>query len=366
MSKISQLFNRSKKTGAGCGKTIVENKSLKLVENAVGDATLYVYDDIGWYGVNAQDFAEALSQFDGQPLTVRISSNGGSVADGLAIYSMLRDYPGEVTTVNDSVAASIASVIFMAGNTRRASSYASFMTHKPMASFYGNTDDLVEFNEMLSHFNEVIAKAYEDGGVEPETAVGLIENGNKWFMASEALEIGFATEESDAPAAAANVNLDIFDNVPETVLNSVVNVTKGNDPVTESNEEISEALEMADENTITNEDHEIAVESAKVDARSEGFAEATKRYADIMALEETKGREAMAQKLAANASLSIDEIKALLAEVPVNNTNLSVENLTDDLGDLSGEGEARDDNDDEQPVNRVAVWKANCGYAEKS
>jgi len=349
---IAKLFNGKNKGTEG-----LNNQSFKFLTNANNETTLYIYDDIGWYGISAQDFATALSGLNGEPLTVRIASNGGSVSDGVAIYNMLRDYPGEVTTINDAIAASIATVIFMAGDVRKAAATASFMTHKPMSSFYGNTDEIVAFAEMLEHFNVVLAKAYEQGGVSAEQSKLLLDDGDYWFMSDAAVEMGFATEQSDAPAMAASVDLSKFDNVPQTVLNASSSTIKiPSAKVTDNKQTDNEVTQVADENTISEQDHATALAEAK----AAGFAEAGARRTAVLALDSAKGRETFAENLMANVKLDVEEIDALLQNMPqkADDNGLSAVHLTDDLGDL---GNGVSDSDDDTVVDNVATFKANIG-----
>lgn len=345
MSKLTNLFK-----GAPKQKALIENKSLKLLENAAGDAVLYVYDEIGFYGIEAQDFANALSSLNGQPITVRIASNGGSVSEGLAIYSMLRDYSGTVTTVNDSVAASIASVIYMAGDIRNATAFSSFMTHKPMAAFYGNSDELEAHAQLLAHFNEVLTQAYIAGGISEENAASLINSGDKWFMLDEALEIGFTTAESEAPAMAAAVNLDIFDKVPQKVTNTLQKVTSFDNVSLEHeiNEPINEVENMPDEKQLSDSD--------LAEARSQGFKDANARYLEVMALDSVKGREELAQTLLAS-DMTAEQIDNALKVAPIANANgLTVEALTDTAEGLTDTAEVEN-----EEVDKVANFAANIG-----
>lgn len=340
----------------------LSNQSFKFIKNQANETTLYIYDEVGWYGVEAQDFANALSELNGEPLTVRISSNGGSVSDGIAIYNMLRDYSGQVTTINDSIAASIASIIFMAGTVRKCAKTASFMTHKPMSSFYGNSDELVAFNAMLEHFNEVLVKAYIQGGVEEGKSRELINSGNNWFMCDEAVEIGFATEESDAPAMAASVDLTMFDNVPETVLNATLErkVNLKTPEVLQNKTTGIEDVEMSNEEELLTKGEQLAAVAA---AQSQGFKQALSRRSDVLALDSANGRDKLANSLMANVKLSIEEIDAFLQDSPnpAETQGLNSGDLNDNLGELGDGGE----NCDGQETDRVEAFAATIGKSLK-
>lgn len=99
-------------------------------------AEIVLHNEIGGFGITSSEFVSALNEVenDGAPaLKVRINSPGGSVDDGIAIFNALRAYKGDVTTVNDAMAGSIASVIFQAGTKRVMRPYSRVMIHNAMA-----------------------------------------------------------------------------------------------------------------------------------------------------------------------------------------------------------------------------------------
>jgi len=321
----------------------------KFVVNQAGVAELNIYDEIGFWGVDQNDFNRELSALNGEPLTVRISSNGGAVQDAIAMYNMLKDYDGTVTTINDSIAASAATIIYLAGDVRKASAISSFMTHKPMAGFYGNTDDVVEFTSMLHHYNGVIQSAYEQGGLDSDVAATMINSGDYWFNGETAAENGFVTELTEAAPVQNSVDLSKFANVPEFVLNKSLKAGATVQAVAASVKPPEKVFEMEKE-TISAADHELAVASAKKSA----YADALERVDKVKNLESAKGREALADKLVSNAALSVDEIDEMLQSAP---QAAKVENLqlSDELGDLSSKDL------DDKPVDRVNAFAKSIG-----
>ena len=95
-----------------------------------------ILDEIGMWGVSAKEFIAELKQYAGQAITLTINSPGGSVFDALAIYNALRNSGGEVTTKVMGVAASAASLIFMAGDKRVMPENTFLMIHNPMTVSY--------------------------------------------------------------------------------------------------------------------------------------------------------------------------------------------------------------------------------------
>ena len=79
-------------------------------------ADIYLYNDIGFFGVTANDFKEQLLSVNAQDLNIYINSMGGDVSEGLAIFNMIKRHQGTKTVHIDGLAASLASVIAMAGD----------------------------------------------------------------------------------------------------------------------------------------------------------------------------------------------------------------------------------------------------------
>src|SRR4051812_38295847 len=117
--------------------------------NLLVDGQILLFGDVGdpfgWGdGFTPTDVAMALAEHGPGDVTVRINSPGGNAVDGVAIYSLLRAHSGEVTTVVDGVAASAASLIFMAGAKREIRGGAMVMIHDVMTRTFGNAAEHIE------------------------------------------------------------------------------------------------------------------------------------------------------------------------------------------------------------------------------
>ena len=89
---------------------------IKIINQATF-AVILIYDEIGLFGITADDFAREIAEKHdaGTPLDVRINSGGGSLFDGIAIFNVLNQIEN-VTVFIDGIAASVASYIAMAGD----------------------------------------------------------------------------------------------------------------------------------------------------------------------------------------------------------------------------------------------------------
>lgn len=147
---------------------------------------------------------EALKECES--VTVRINSLGGDVDTALAVYALLKECEN-VTTEALGMVASAATIIYMAGSTRKMNKSALFLVHKCSSSVYrGNENDLEETLEMQRTVNETLKDIYTGGGVSRETVEELMEANHgegKWITAKETKQYGFATEVSEGTRADA-------------------------------------------------------------------------------------------------------------------------------------------------------------------
>jgi ATP-dependent Clp endopeptidase proteolytic subunit ClpP len=179
-------------------------KSWYSVQNALaaddGPAEILIYDEISpVWGVSAADFVKDLAQIDAPDITVRINSPGGSVFDGIAILNALRGHPAQITTVVDSLAASIASVIAMGGDKVVMNKNSTMMVHNAWDIVAGNADELQKAADTLRSFSSNLASVYAEkagGTVEDWQAVMDAET---WYTADEAVAAGLADEVVSQP-----------------------------------------------------------------------------------------------------------------------------------------------------------------------
>jgi len=126
------------------------------------------------------------------PITVWINSPGGDCVAASQIYSMLMDYPGEVTVKIDGIAASAASVIAMAGTKVLMAPTALMMIHNPATMAYGDHNDFSKAIEMLDEVKESIINAYEIKTGQPRLKLSRLMDSETWMNANKAIELGFA------------------------------------------------------------------------------------------------------------------------------------------------------------------------------
>lgn len=141
--------------------------------------------------ITPQDFRDELYAEDGD-LTLWINSPGGNVFAAAEIYTMIRDYPHNVTVRIASIAASAASVIAMAGNTVQMSPTALLMIHDPSTIAFGNTKDMEKAIATLTEVKESIINAYAAKTGLSRNRISKLMSDETWINAKKAVELGFA------------------------------------------------------------------------------------------------------------------------------------------------------------------------------
>jgi ATP-dependent protease ClpP protease subunit len=176
---------------------------MKIIQNGNKDSKDYevlVYEDIGdgWFGgLSAKAFNSALHNLGKiDNLTVRINSYGGSVFDGISMYNYLRELASKgsnVKTVCDGIAASIASLIFLAGDERSMASNGFLMIHNPAGFAFGEAKVLRKEADLLDSVKDstLISTYIDRTGNEQQTLSDWME-AETWFNSEQGVSFGFA------------------------------------------------------------------------------------------------------------------------------------------------------------------------------
>ena len=138
-------------------------------------------------------FKEELFAGDGDVL-IYLNSPGGDCVAASQIYTMLMDYPHNVTIRIDGIAASAASVIAMAGTCVQMAPTSLMMIHNPMTVAFGSRDEMEKAIEMLEEVKESIINAYEIKTGLSRTKISHLMDCETWMNAKRAIELGFADE----------------------------------------------------------------------------------------------------------------------------------------------------------------------------
>jgi ATP-dependent protease ClpP protease subunit len=206
MSKASRLRTQRRmqalRVSADQAQQIAEGRTwYRMVTDLVDlpdTAAIYLYEEIGYWGVEAQDFVRDLMALRVANIILHINSPGGDVFDGLAIYHALRDHPATIEARVDGLAASAASFIAMAGDTVVMQRNASMMIHDASTICYGNAEEFAKVVEFLDKQSNNIADIYvqQAGGTVEQWRAAM--KAETWYTADEALAAGLCDEVNNA------------------------------------------------------------------------------------------------------------------------------------------------------------------------
>lgn len=178
--------------------------------NIYGDITSWPWEELG--EVSANNLSKQLADLAGvSTINVHISSYGGEVKEGLAIYNALKSHPAKVRTICDGFACSIASVIFMAGEERIMNDASLLMIHNAWTYAMGNAAELRKQADDLEKITQASVNAYMAHSSLSEDEVKALMDAESWLLPVEALEYGFATsileDESKQPSQSVKKQL---------------------------------------------------------------------------------------------------------------------------------------------------------------
>jgi len=182
------------------------------------EAEVLIYGEIGYFGILATDLIKEIKAL-GSPknLTVRVNSQGGAWVQGLAIYNYLARYPGNVTFIIDGIAASIASMIVMAGKVIMPEN-TFLMIHDIIGFADGTPDEIRQQAEIFDKLKLSIVQAYAAKSKQTEEKILEMMSTDTWLSAQEAKDLGFCDEISSPVKLAARADLaDVFKNVPKAL-----------------------------------------------------------------------------------------------------------------------------------------------------
>jgi ATP-dependent protease ClpP protease subunit len=212
MTTESKWFAMSRKTDAEGVKS--------------SEAEVSIYDNIGGFGISANEFIDELKGLgeDVETINVRIASGGGSIVEGNTIFNALKRHGAKVVTHIDSLAASMASVIAMAGDEVRMAENALLMIHNPWTMSMGGAEQLRKDADLLDKMEENIRNSYARSNLSAEELDAAMEE-ETYYTASEALEAGFIDAIDGANLAAASIGdmetVAEFQKLPQAKLDAI-------------------------------------------------------------------------------------------------------------------------------------------------
>ena len=155
-------------------------------------ADIFILDTIGFFGASLDDIKDQLVDLpESEEVTVHIDSAGGDVPAGFAIYNFLKGLPNQVTTRIEGQAASIASIIALAGDTVEISETADMMIHNAWTQAVGDHEDLRKTADNLEDVTDRLVNVYQNKTGLSEERIKELMTEETILSAADALSMGF-------------------------------------------------------------------------------------------------------------------------------------------------------------------------------
>ena len=183
------------------------------------EATVYIYDEIGWFGIMAEIFVKEMETIKAKTVHIRLNTPGGDVFDGTAIANAIKQHKSKTIIHIDGLAASIGSIIALAGDEIHMAENAFFMFHEAWSFVIGNASNMRDEADLLDKIDGVLAKTYAKKTGKEVNEIKDLMSAETWLTAEEALEMGMIDsieeDEKDEKAKANLFDLSVFANVPD-------------------------------------------------------------------------------------------------------------------------------------------------------
>ena len=193
--------------------------SIKALSRGV--AEILLYDEIGAWGITAQQFARELKALgDLSLISLRVHSPGGDVFEGTAIYNLLKHHPARVEGYVDGLAASMATVVLMSCDVIHIPENAMMMVHRPWGIQGGEADDMRRYADLPEKIEGTMVAAYMAKTGKSEEDIKALLKAETWMDGREAVEAGFADQLTEPLAAAAQLTskrMKEFAHMPEAL-----------------------------------------------------------------------------------------------------------------------------------------------------
>ncbi len=284
---VPQRNDRSRSTPTTSPKN---NSWFRMQAGHQSDADIYIYDEIGFWGVTAKQFISDLNALgDITHINLHINSPGGDVFEGIAIFNALKTHGASITVYVDGVAASMASVIAMVGNPVIMPENSFMMIHKPFGFTGGDAEDMRTYADLLDKVEAVLLPAYaqKTGKTTDEIAAMLADE--TWMSGAECLAQGFADQVTPAVKAMACIQskrTEEFKKMPESIRNMITPPRNSaprvqDDEPAASRTPVQAAAPVVDENSIRAQ--VLAEQKARVNGINDLFAMFGGRYQMLQA-----------------------------------------------------------------------------------
>lgn len=211
------------------------NKKWFSIQGKATDAVaeVYIFDEIGAYGITAQDFISEMKEYKDTPVNLRINCIGGDVFDGMAMYNIIKKREAKTTAYIEGIAASMGSVIALAADEVIMAENSLFMIHNAWGGAMGEAEDMRKTASILEKISGEIANIYERKTRLSLNRIIEMMDKETWLNAAEAYELGFIDLISDSIKVAAKYDVSKFKNITTEQIHNKLNINVNNKKMTE-------------------------------------------------------------------------------------------------------------------------------------
>jgi ATP-dependent Clp endopeptidase proteolytic subunit ClpP len=179
------------------------------IQNKAGEtADVYIFDEIGTYGITAQEFITDIKDLKDTPINLRINSLGGDVFDGMAMYNVIKRREAKTTVYIEGIAASIATIISLGADEVVMAENSLFMIHNAWGGTMGEAKDMRKTAETLEKITGELTDIYRKKTGLSYDALAEMMDEETWLNANEALEMGFIDTISDSIKNKLSININ--------------------------------------------------------------------------------------------------------------------------------------------------------------
>ena len=289
-------------------------------------ADVYIFDEIGTFGLTAQGFIEEIKSYKDTPISLHINCVGGDVFEGMAIYNVLKKRTASTTVYIEGIAASMGSVIALAGDEVVMAENSLFMIHNAWGGAMGEATEIRKTAALLDKISGEIADIYTKKTNLPYNRVKEMMDEETWLSADEAFNLGFIDSISDAIKVAAKYDVSKFKNITDKEIQNKLSVNLKSKKMTEElknwfNAKVEEIITKvkASNESETEDVKEVEVMMAdekEVSEKLTGF-EAKVTELDSFVAELVGEKETLTQE--------VERLNALLSKADAKGTELSTD-----------------------------------------
>ncbi len=203
-----------------------------IQNKADNSADVYIFDEIGTYGITAQEFITDIKDLKNTPINLRINSLGGDVFDGMAMYNVIKRREAKTTVYIEGIAASIATIIALGADEVVMAENSLFMIHNAWGGSMGEAKDMRKTADTLDKITGELTDIYIKKTGLPYDSLAEMMDEETWLNAQEAFNYGFIDTISDSIKVAAKYDVSKFKNITQEEIQNKLSININNKKMT--------------------------------------------------------------------------------------------------------------------------------------